>query len=207
MKAPSIQLSLAGDRRFICLTTSTVRNAYDQLASVNPGYSRKLRKSFNSNDHLLYSLLTCSYFTTLDRNDIREIESELNRQIIDNNLYLVENEGRLFDRSTNAVDVCKGSIPNCYIFRYGMKFMVEPLTKSRMFSMKNIDLFWQDRDFDFHYIRYCGLVSSPRQQQIKLRFCHPLDLLKTWTYTVAEFQPRQILMIQKIYPCKGFYLK
>jgi hypothetical protein len=186
MKAPSIQLSLAGDRRFICLTTSTVRNAYDQLASVNPGYSRKLRKSFNSNDHLLYSLLTCSYFTVLDRKDIRVIESELNRQIIDNNLCLVENEGRLFDRSTNAVDICKVSIPSSYIFRYGIKFTVEPLDKSKLFIMKDIDLFWQDRDFNFHYVRYCGLLSSSRQQQIKLRFRHPLDLLKTWTCTVAE---------------------
>jgi hypothetical protein len=206
MKAPSIQLSLAGDRRFICLTTSTVRNAYDQLASVNPGYSRKLRKSFNSNDHLLYSLLTCSYFTILDQKDIRAIESELNRQIIDNNLCLVENEGRLFDGHTNLIDFCKNSVPSSYMFRYGMKFTVEPITKSKMFGLKNIDLFWQDRDFNFHYIRYCGLVSS-HQQQIKLRFCHPLDLLKTWTLTIAEFQPRQILMIQKIYPCKGFYFK
>jgi hypothetical protein len=207
MKTPPIRLSLAGDRRFICITTSTVRNAYDRLASVNPGYSRKLRKSFNSNDRLLYNLLTSSYLTILDRKDIRVIESELNRQIIDNNLCLVENEGKLFDRSTNAVDICKASTPSSYIFRYGMKFTVEPLDKSKLFIMKDLDLFWQDRDLNFHYVRYCGLLFSPRQQQIKLLFSYPLDLSKTWTFTLAEFQPRQILMIQKIYPCKGFYLK
>ena len=146
MKTPPIRLSIAGDRRFICLTTSTVRNAYDRLASVNPGYSRKLRRSFNSNDRLLYNLLTSSHLTILDRKDIRVIESELNRQIIDNNLCLVEHEGILFDRSTNAVDICKVSTPSSYIFRYGIKFTVEPLDKSKLFIMKDIDLFWQDRD-------------------------------------------------------------
>lgn len=207
MKIPSIRLSLAGDRRFICLTRSTVRNAYERLASVNPGYSRKLIKSFNSKDRLVYNLLTSSCLTILDRKDLRVIESELNRQVIDNNLCLVENEGRLFDRSTNVVDICKVSIPSSYIFRYGMKFTVEPLNKSKLFTMKDLDLFWQDRDLNFHYVRYCGLLFSPRQQQIKLLFSYPLDLSKTWTVTLAEFQPRQILMIQKIYPCKGFYLK
>ena len=207
MKPPPIRLSLAGDRRFICLTRSIVRNAYERLASVNPGYSRKLIKSFNSKDRLLYNLLTSSFLKILDRKDLRVIESELNRQIIDNNLCLVENEGRLFDRSTNAVDICKVSIPSSYIFRYGMKFTVEPLNKSKLFTMKDLDLFWQDRDLNFHSVRYCGLLFSPRQQQIKLLFSHPLDLSKTWTFTLAEFQPRQILTIQKIYPCKGFYLQ
>lgn len=207
MKTPSIRLSLAGDRRFIHLTSATVRNGFDRIANVNPGYSRKLRKSFDSNDRLLYKLLISSYLTSLDRKDIRAIESELNRQIIDNNLCLVENESRLFDGHTNAVDICNGSTPSCYIFRYGMKFMLEPLAKSKMFSMKNLDLFWQDRDLNFHYVRYCGLLSSPCKQQIKLLFRYPLDLSKTWTLALSEFQPRQILMIHKIYPCKGFYLK
>lgn len=207
MKAPSIQLSLAGDRRFIRLTPSTVKIACQQFDSVNIGYRRRLRSPFSRDSYLLYHLLNSAYFNVLDRKEIEVIEDEFNQQLVDNNLCLVKNEGKLFDGHTNVIDICKGSTPSCYIFRYGMKFMVEPLTKSKMFSMKNLDLFWQDRDFDFHYIRYCGLVSSPRQQQIELRFCHPLDLLKTWTCTVAEFQPRQILMIQKIYPCKGFYLK
>ncbi len=191
----------------IRLTQATAIIAYHQFSSVNPRYLMGKIRSFNSKDRLLYNLWNSSYFTILDRQDIRTIESELNRQIIDNSLCLVENEGKLFDGNTNAVDICKGSIPSSYIFRYGMKFTVEPIVKSKMLGMKNLDLFWQDRDFNFHYVRYCGLLSSPRQQQVKLRFCHPLDLLKIWTCTVAEFQPRQILMIQKIYPCKGFYLK
>jgi hypothetical protein len=138
------------------------------------------------------------YWKTLDPKDIRVIELELNRQIIDNNLCLVENEGRLFDKYTNAVDICKGSTPSSYVFRYGMKFTVESLNKSKLFSMKNINLFWQDRDLNFHYVRYCGLLLSSHQQQIKLLFSYPLDLSKIQTFTLSEFQPRQILMIQKV---------
>ena len=207
MKAPSIQLSLAGDRRFIRLTPATVKIACQQFDCVNIGYRRKLRSPFYRDSYLLYHLLNSAYFNILDRKEIEIIEDEFNQQIVNNNLCLVKNEGKLFDGHTNVIDICKGSTPSCYIFRYGMKFMVEPLTKSKMFSMKNLDLFWQDRDLNFHYVRYCGLLFSPRQQQIKLLFSYPLDLSKTWTFTLTEFQPRQILMIQKIYPCKGFYLK
>jgi hypothetical protein len=207
MKTPSIQLSLVGDRRLICLTTATVRTAYHQFAAVNRGYTRRIARSFDPNDSCLYELLNSSYFDTVGRNDIRTIESELNRQVIDNNLHLVENEARLFDGATNAIDICKGRTPSSYIFRYGMKFTVEPLTKTKMFGMKNIDLFWQDRDLNFHYVCYCGLLSSPRQQQIKLLFRYPLDLSKTWTFTLSEFQPRQILKIRSISPCKGFSFK
>lgn len=207
MKTPPIQLHLAGDRRLIRLTTATVRNAYHQFASVNPGYLRRLIRSFESNDRYLYQLWNSSYFDAVDRNGVTTIESELNRQVIDNNFHLVENENILFDGATNAIDICKNRTPSSYIFRYGMKFMVEPLMKTKMFGMKNIDLFWQDRDLNFHYVCYCGLLSSPRQEQIKLLFRYPLDLSKTWTFILSEFQPRQILKIRSISPCKGFYLK
>jgi hypothetical protein len=207
MKTPLIQLYLAGDRRLIHLTPATAGTAYDLFANVNPGYLRRIRTSFESNDSCLYKLWHSSYFGAVDWHDVRTIESELNRQVIDNNLDLVENEGRLFDGATNAIDICKGRTPSSYIFRYGMKFTVEPLIKTKLFGMKNIDLFWQDRDLNFHYVCYCGLISSPHQEQIKLLFRYPLDLSKTWTFMLSEFQPRQILKIRSISPCKGFYLK
>jgi hypothetical protein len=207
MKTPAILLSLAGDRRLIHLTPLTVKIACQQFDRVNIGYRRRLRSPFSRDSYLLYRLLNSAYFNVLDRKEIEIIENEFNQQIVDNSLYLVKNEGKLFNGYTNIIDICNGSTPSCYIFRYGMKFMVEPLAKSKMFSMKNIDLFWQDRDLSFHYVRYCGLLSSPHKQQIQLLFRYPLDLSKTWTFTLSEFQPRQILMIHKIYPCKGFYLK
>jgi hypothetical protein len=103
MKTPPIRLSLAGDRRFVRLTAATAKIAYHQFATVNPGYVRRIARSFDKNDDLLYGLWNSSYYNTLNRKEIRTIESELNRQIIDNKLFLVENEGRSFDGSTPEV--------------------------------------------------------------------------------------------------------
>jgi hypothetical protein len=204
--APLIQLSFAGNRRLVYLTPATAGIVYRQFARVNDGYIRRLIISGKNKDRILHDLWNLSHWTTLSWQDAKKIEDELNVRVIDNNLQLVENEGQLFDGNTNSIDICKNSNPKSYIFRYGAVFTVESLAKSRMLGQKNIDLFWQDRELNFHYVRYYGLQSSLRDKQLKLLFRFPLDLSKPQIFTLSEFQPRQILKIRSIRPCKGFKL-
>jgi hypothetical protein len=208
---PPIQLSLAGDGRLIILTPQTVRKAYYQFIEVNPAYPRSQRSNL---EFPLYresrTILEGLHFAPnvyLHAKDIQQIERELNRQVIDNGLNLVDREGRLLQGYGLCDRVGKNRERVEYIIRHGLIFILEATSASKVISMKNVDLFWQDREFDFHYVRYCGLRSSLKHQRIELLFRDRLDLAKSWTLTREEFRPSQIFIISAIYPCQGFCLQ
>ncbi|WP_427161889.1 hypothetical protein ACQFX9_10120 [Aliinostoc sp. HNIBRCY26] len=157
------------------------------------------------------TLLDVLYRKYLDREklahfnhkEIKYIETELNKQIIRNNLSLVDNEGVLL----SGYGVCNQAGKNRekirYIRRYGMIFILEPIMRQTILKSENLDLLIQDNNFDLHLVRYHGLLlaTSPG---IQLLFRHRLDFSITWTCTIKDFQPRQIFRVQKIYPCDGF---
>jgi hypothetical protein len=207
-----IQLSLAGDRRLVILTAKTVRKAYFQFTSVNPEYTSRRRYRlqtplYHRQDLTLLDVLHRFPKVPLHAQDIRQIETEINAQIVGNNFALVDDEGHLRtgDRICHKVGQNRHKIQ--YIIRYGLIFILEPTMKSKVLSMKNTDLFWQDLNFDFHYVRYCGLLSSIRCHRIVLLFRDRLDLAKSWTCSLEEFQPRQVFAISAIYPCEGFAIQ
>lgn len=136
--------------------------------------------------------------------DIQKIENEINQQIIVNNLALVKDEGRLLE----GYGVVKGRGKNRekikYIYRYGMIFIVEAIKRETVLRTENLDLFLQDYDFEFHLVRYHGLVLSNLRSSTQLLFRHRLDFSRTSTCTLAQFQPRQIFRVKRIYPHPGF---
>jgi hypothetical protein len=208
---PPIQLSLAGDGRLIILTPQTVRKAYYQFIEANPAYPRSQRSNLEFPLHGDYrTILDSLQFAPnvyLHAKDIRQIERELNRQVIENGLGLVDREGRLLEGYGLCDRIGKDRERVKYIIRYGLIFILETTSTSKVISIKNVDIFWQDREFDFHYVRYCGLRSSLRQQRIELLFRDRLNLSKSWMLARDEFRPRQIFTIAAIYPCQGFCVR
>lgn len=240
-----IQLSLAGDGRFVILTPQTVRAAFFQFTRVNPEYSG--RDKFNLNrpiykpfkiwkyenkrdgsifrsssgadleeniscketqatllDALHRAYLNPEKLSYLHEKDIQYIEREINKQIIWNNLALVDNEGVLLSGYGICHQIGKNREKVQYIRRYGMIFIVEPIMRHTVLKAKNLDLFLQDDNFDFHLLRYQGVILSSSQRRIELLFHHRLDFSITWTCRVDNFQPRQIFRVIRIYPCDGF---
>ena len=89
--------------------------------------------------------------------------------------------------------------------RYGMFFIVEPISRQAVIKMRNIDLFIQEAEtFEFYLVRFFGVLLSSLKSKIQLSFAHRLDYSQTRTWTLDNFQPRQIFRVTKIYPCPGF---
>ena len=158
------------------------------------------------------TLLDALYRTYLDKEklahlhkkDIKHIEREINKQIVSNNLALVENEGVLLEGYGICQEIGKNQEKVKYIRRYGMIFILEPIMRQTVLKTENLDLFIQDKNFDFHFVRFHGVILSSLSSRIQLLFRHRLDLSITWTSTLDSFQPRQIFRIKRIYPCDGF---
>jgi hypothetical protein len=206
---PPIQLSLAGDGRLLILNRATVRKAYFQFTSVNSEYNctqkNRLQIPLHARKDLnLLDALHRRHAVELHPQDILKVERELNLQLIQHDLALVDGEAQLLTGYGLCPQVGGDRRKVQYLIRYGFIFILEPTTRSKVLASKNMDLFWQDRNFDFHYSRYGGLLSVPRNQQIELLFRDRLNLAKSWTCTMAEFQPRQLFSISAIYPCTGF---
>jgi hypothetical protein len=203
-----IQLSLAGNARLLVLTPETARKAYFQFTRFNRyNGSEKyyLDVRLHQRDDLtILDVLHRFPKINLHPIDINWIEQELNWQIINRNSVLVDGEGELLTGYRMCRQVGKNREKVQYIIRYGMIFILELTNKSQLISTKNTDIFWQDRNYTFHYDRYCGLRSSLQHQQIELLFRNRLNLAKSWTRSLAEFQPRQIFTISAIYPTDGF---
>lgn len=139
--------------------------------------------------------------------DIRKVERQINKYVIDYGYALVKDEGRLLTGS----DICQEAGRNRkkvkYIRRYGMFFIIEPISRQAVIKMRDLDLFIQDaKTFDFHLVRYYGILLSSLKSKIKLLFSHRLDFSKKWTWTVEQFKPRQIFRIVNIYPCPDFFI-
>jgi hypothetical protein len=209
--SPPIQLSLAGDGRPIILTPQTVRRAYYQFIAVNPGYRQSeryyLEVLLHQGSRTILDGLQSAPSVYLHAKDIQQIENELNWQVVNNGLNLVDGEGQIFQGFGLCQKVGKNREWVDYIIRHGLMFVLETTNVSKVIAMKNVDLFWQDREFDFRYVRYCGLRSSLSQHRIELLFRDRLNLSKSWTLTRDEFRPRQLFTISGIYPCAGFCLK
>lgn len=155
-------------------------------------------------DALYRTYLDKEKLSHLHKKDIQYIEREINKQIIKNNLALVDEEGLLLSGYGICQKIGKNREKVQYIRRYGMIFILEPIMRQTVLKAENIDLFIQDYNFDFHLVRYQGVILSAVRSRIKLLFRHRLDLSITWTCTVDSFQPRQIFRITRIYPCDGF---
>ena len=136
--------------------------------------------------------------------NIRKIENEINSSIIFNDLALVEDEGRLLEGYGLVISSGKNMEKVKYIRRYGMIFIVESIKRETVLRREKLDLFLQNDDFDFHLVRYQGVLLSKSHSCIQLLFHHRLDFSRTWTCTLAQFQPRQIFQVKRIYPCPGF---
>lgn len=137
--------------------------------------------------------------------DILKVERQINKYILDRGLALVEDEGQLL----TGYDICKQVGKNrqkvTYIVRYGMFFILEPISRQAVIKMRNVDLFIQDAEsYDFHLVRFYGVLLSSLKSEITLLFSHRLDYSRKWTWTPQQFKPRQIFRIMKIYPCPGF---
>lgn len=157
------------------------------------------------------TLLDVLYRKYLDRKklayfnqqEIQYIETEINKQIIRNNLSLVDHEGVLLSGYGICNQAGKDREKVRYIRRYGMIFILEPIMRQTVLQAKNVDLLIQERNFDLHIVRYHGVLLSS-SSRIQLLFRHRLDFCITWTCSIEDFQPRQIFRIKKIYPCDGF---
>ena len=137
--------------------------------------------------------------------DILKVERQINRYILNSDLALVENEGELL----TGYGVCEQAQKNRqkvqYIIRYGMFFILESINLQTVIKMRNVDIFIQDsKTFDFHLVRFRGILLSSLKSKINLSFCHRLNYSQRWTQTLEQFKPRQIFRITKIYPCPGF---
>ena len=223
-----IKLSLLGDGRLVILTPQTVRTAFFQFTKVNQYTGRhkyalnrplykpfklwkyKNKKNVIINNETNATLLDALYRAYLDREnlsylhkkDILYIEREINKQIIYNNLALVNTEGVLLEGYGVCNEVGKNREKVKYIRRYGMIFIVAPIMRHTVIKARNLDLFLQDDNFDFHLVRYHGLLLS----SLQLLFHHRLDFSISWTCTLEKFRPRQIFEVKKIYPCDGFQI-
>ncbi|BAZ47895.1 hypothetical protein NIES4103_05000 [Nostoc sp. NIES-4103] len=155
-------------------------------------------------DALYRKYLDREKLSHLHKKDIQYIEREINKQIIRNNLALVDEEGLLLLGYGICQEIGKNREKVKYIRRYGMIFILEPITRQTVLKAENIDLFLQDTNFDFHLVRYQGVLLSALRSRLKLLFRHRLDFSITWTCTLDSFQPRQIFRITRIYPCDGF---
>jgi hypothetical protein len=141
----------------------------------------------------------------LHHQDIQKVERQINKYILDRGLALVEDEGRLLKGYDICTQVGKNRQKVIYIVRYGMFFILEPISRQEVIKMRNVDLFIQDAEtYDFHLVRFYGVLLSSLKSEIKLLFSHRLDYSRQWTWTTAQFKPRQIFRIIEIYPCPGF---
>lgn len=205
---PPIPLSLAGDGRLVCLTPQTVRPYY-QFIAVNSAYARSERYRLEvplqgRPDRTILDGLQSAPHVYLYAKDIRIIEREINRQIVENGLGLFDGEGVLLQGYGVCRKVGQNREKINYIIRHGLIFILAPTNASKAITTKNVDIFWQDQGFDFHYVRYYGLRSSLQSKRVELVFRDRLNLSKSWTFTREEFRPRQVLAI---YPCEGFSLQ
>jgi hypothetical protein len=162
------------------------------------------RPNIDSDNHILDS---DENFLYLHPQDIQRVERQINKYILNHDLALVEDEGRVLD----GYGICKQPGKNRekvkYIRRYGMFFILEPISLQIVIKMRNVDLFIQDIEtYDFHLVRYQGILLSSLKSRIKLSFCHRLDFSRTGTWTLDQFRPRQIFLVKQIYPCPGFCL-
>ncbi|BAY20713.1 hypothetical protein NIES2100_04560 [Calothrix sp. NIES-2100] len=155
-------------------------------------------------DGLYRAYLDREKLSYLHQKDIQYIEREINKQIIRNNLALVHNEGVLLEGYGICQQPGKNREKVKYIRRYGMIFILEPVMRQTVLKAENLDLFIQDENFDFHLVRYQGVLLSTARSRLELLFRHRLDFSLTWTCTLDRFQPRQIFRINRIYPCDGF---
>ncbi|BCL35847.1 hypothetical protein [Nostoc sp. MS1] len=157
-------------------------------------------------DALYRTYLDPEKLSYLNKTEIKYIERELNKQIIINNLALVNDEGVLL----SGYGICRKPGKNKekvrYIRRYGMIFILEPIMRQTVLKAKDLDLFIQDNNFDFHLVRYQGVILSTRSSRLELLFRHRLDFSLTWTCNLESFQSRQIFRIRRIYPCDGFHI-
>lgn len=220
-----IQLSLTGNGRLVILTPQTVRKAFFQFTKVNSEYTGREKHRLDSPIHnsktehklerkkqqiptindALHRYGDRPSLLYLDSQDILKIERQINRYIINYDLALVENEGQLFTGYDIHQQVGKNRQKIKYILRYGMFFIVEPISRQEVFKKRNIDLFIQEAEtFDFHLVRFYGVLLSSLKSKIQLSFSHRLDYSLTWTQTLEKFKPRQIFRVTKIYPCSGF---
>lgn len=158
------------------------------------------------------TLLDALYRKYLDRDklahftkkEIQYIEKEINKHILYNNLALVNNEGSLLTGYGICEQPGKNREKVQYMRRYGMIFILEPIMRQTVLKAENLDLLIQDKNFDFHFVRYQGVLLSSSSSRIQLLFRHRLNFSLTWTCTLDSFQPRQIFHIKRIYPCDGF---
>ncbi|GAB1544442.1 hypothetical protein NUACC21_71180 [Scytonema sp. NUACC21] len=157
-------------------------------------------------DALYRAYLNREQLSYLHKKDIQYIEREINKQIVWNNLALVENEGLFLEGYGICQEIGKNREKVKYIQRYGMIFILEPIMRQTVLKAENLDLFLQDDNFDFHLVRYHGVLLSSSLSRIELLFRHRLDFSVTWTCTLDRFHPRQIFRIRRIYPCDGFQI-
>lgn len=156
-------------------------------------------------DALHRSYLDREDLSYLHPQDILRVERQINKYIVDYDLGLVEDEGMLLDGYVNCKKLGQSQRKVKYIRRYGMFFILEQISIQNVIKMQNVDLFIQDREtYDFHLVHYQGVILSSLKSRIKLLFGNRLDFSRTWTWTLDEFQPRQIFMVKEIYPCPGF---
>ena len=139
--------------------------------------------------------------------DIIKVERQINKYILNHGLALVENEGKILEGSVNCQQAGQNRRKVKYIIRYGMYFILEPISRQTMIKMRDVDLFVQEREtYDFHLIRYHGILLSSLKSRIRLSFCDRLNFSRSWTCTLDEFNPRQNFRVIEIYPCEGFCL-
>lgn len=209
-----IQLSLVGDRRLVILTPQTVRKAFFQFTKVNPEYTgrEKYKLDYVSANQWRATILEVLHRKYdddpyLHPQDILSVERQINKYILDYGLALVEDEGIVREGYLNCHQVGKNRHKVKYIRRYGMFFILDSLRRETIIKMREVDLFIQDSEtYDFHLIRYKGIILSSLKSKIRLLFSDRLDFSKTWTQTLEEFKPRQLFLIKEIYPCEGFCL-
>jgi hypothetical protein len=219
MSAP-IRLSFAGRGNVVLLTPQTVRQALFQFLEVNRLMARQMhffalpgprsRRCVSSQlDRLFRRNGSASgdwQSTCLTHREIHSIQQEMNRMLLEQGAVLVDGESQVHQGHTCDERSVSGRRKTLYLTRYGMLFLLVPLTKERLLREASRDLVVEGHNRRYEVLRYEGLATEPSGGSIRLLFRHRLDLTRQGSVGLAEFTPRRLFDIRHVAAFEGFCL-
>ena len=194
MKHP-IRLTLNGDGKLVHLHGRNVRPAYFKFHEANELCARE-RRYFDHDAYYgetLYRLHRISCWSALADDEIRNVERQINRLVINYDFKLVYGENVI---RTGYVPGRKKSTERKikYIIKHGVIFAIKRLPRDHLLQGDQRDVLIQTRNYDFRLVRYHGITTSKRHVGMNLEFANLLDLSQTWEITLNDFIKREYIL-------------
>jgi len=219
MSAP-IRLSFAGRGNVVLLTPQTVRQAMFRFLEVNHLMARQMH-AFNlpgpRSPRCISSQLDRLFrrnriasddwqATHLTDREIHSIQRQMNRMLLEQDMVLVGGESQLHHGQMSHGRSVSGRRKVLYLTRFGMLFLLTPLTKERLLREGSRDLVVEGHSQRYEVLRYQGMTTEPSGGSVRLQFRHRLDLARQGSVALAEFTPRRLFDIRHVAACDGFCL-